>query len=319
MESKSKLKYTKVKKTDFKGWLLGSKSKVYAGILIGFLVALLLVFIGLSSMDDNEEDETINTTTESFAEENTTQYIEKNQSYMLKINRANNFLTVYKYGADGKYSIVETVFRCSINKNIPVGETTITEKSIWRKLDERLYVQYASKLANGIWLHSVPYRTQDIYDINVDAYNNLGKDTTLGFVYMQASDAKWIYDNCGTNVSVMIYDDFNEVPPVKLGEFETISYNYGYDPSDYEILKNNVSTKIKYMAGTDDDRTIQVGEYFDPMKDVYAIDVDGNDISSYIRISGSVNTSVPGTYRLIYYLSDQFGTDLAYYRYITVE
>lgn len=51
---------------------------------------------------------------------------------------------------------------------------------------------------------------------------------------------------------------------------------------------------------------------------IYAVDTNGNNITSSITISGNVDVTKPGVYTLIYYLSDNFGTDLAYYRYVTV-
>ena len=42
------------------------------------------------------------------------------------------------------------------------------------------------------------------------------------------------------------------------------------------------------------------------------------DITSYITITGELDLSTPGTYVLIYHLEDNYGTNLAYWRYITV-
>ena len=63
---------------------------------------------------------------------------------------------------------------------------------------------------------------------------------------------------------------------------------------------------------------IALNQPFDKWEGIYAVDTNGNNITSSITISGNVDVTKPGVYTLIYYLSDNFGTDLAYYRYVTV-
>lgn len=316
--------YKKIKKLDIKKWLSGSNSKIYAIILVVFLTAVIFMLSTFFSAAKNENNNNNNTETSSSTsnEETTTKandsFVLKDQSYMIKINKTNNFGTIYSLDSSNNYSIVERVFLCSVNPDIKTGKTKINEKSIWRSFSANTNVQYVSKLDNGTFLHSVPYKTQDIYNINVEAYNKLGTPSNLGYISMQSADARWIYENCGINISVEIYEDSAETLPSDLSEFETISNNFGYDPTDLEINKTKVETRINYMTGTDD-CTISLNSHFNPMAGVYAVDINGNDISSYIKCTGEVDTSKTGRYRLIYYLSDKYGTELAYYRYVTVE
>lgn len=315
--------YKKIKKLDIKKWLSGSNSKIYAIILIVFLTAVIFMLSTFLSSDKNEENNSnTNETSASTPDKEITtkanDSLLKDQSYMIKINKTNNFGTIYSLDSSNNYSIVEKVFLCSVNPNVKTGKTKISDKSIWRSFSDNNHVQYVSKLDNGAFLHSVPYKTQDIYNINVEAYNKLGTPSDLGYISIQSADARWIYENCGINVTVEIYEDSSEALPSDLDEFETISNNFGYDPTDLEINKTKVDTRIKYMTGTDD-CTISLNSNFNPMAGVYAVDINGNDISSYIKCTGEVDTSKPGKYRLIYYLSDKYGTELAYYRYVTVE
>lgn len=71
------------------------------------------------------------------------------------------------------------------------------------------------------------------------------------------------------------------------------------------------------MTGTRD-CTVALNSDFDIWTGVYAKDVNNNDITSYITATGSVDTSTPGVYKVIYFLNDSFGTNLKYYRYVTV-
>ena len=48
---------------------------------------------------------------------------------------------------------------------------------------------------NGAYIHSVPYWSQNVKQLNVDAYNRLGITANTGSIYLQAKDAKWIYEN----------------------------------------------------------------------------------------------------------------------------
>lgn len=228
------IKYNKKKRVDIKGWLLGGNSMIYMIILILFVTLAVVVFMALGRLY-------LNSTTQiesSFSAENEDSmlynddtYIEASQTYKLRINKATCVVSVYKLLRDNNYTPVYT-FRCAVNENVETGETAIQGKQIWIRNDDWSYGHYACILGNGAYIHSVPYWNQDKTSLSVKAYNNIGKIVTVGSIYLKAADAKWIYENCGINIPVEIYELEGEEPEISLGEFETLSGSAYSDPSD---------------------------------------------------------------------------------------
>lgn len=314
--------YTRVKKTDIKGWLVKGHAPIYALILVVFVAAVIFMFSTIRSMFNNEENTSPPAVeAEEETSQETTAYVADNQSYMLAVNKAKNYIVVYKMDQSGNFTNVYKVFRCSTAESLPIGETSITEKFIWRRIADNVYGHYTMQLGNSGYIHSVPYSQQDVTKLIVDAYNNLGKTAVIGSISLTAADVKWIYENCGLNTPIKIYEDASEHLDSDLKEFETLASGAQFDPTDEEAASNAqnniVNTKIDYMTGTRD-CTVSLNEPFDIWKGVYAKDINGNDITSYITATGSVDTSTPGVYKVIYFLNDNFGTNLKYYRYVTV-
>lgn len=55
---------------------------------------------------------------------------------------------------------------------------------------------------------------------------------------------------------------------------------------------------------------LKVGDTFDALKDVTAVDKDGNDLTSKITADGSVDTSKPGSYDITYSVTDAAGVSI---------
>lgn len=66
------------------------------------------------------------------------------------------------------------------------------------------------------------------------------------------------------------------------------------------------------------DKTIYVGEEFDPFEGVTAIDNVDGDITSKIQVNGTVDISKPGEYQLVYTVEDSSGNVAEVIRTITV-
>ena len=64
--------------------------------------------------------------------------------------------------------------------------------------------------------------------------------------------------------------------------------------------------------------TITVGTTFDPKKNVTATDKEDGDLTSKIIITGTINTTKPGTYKFIYKVTDSDGATTTTTRTITV-
>ena len=64
--------------------------------------------------------------------------------------------------------------------------------------------------------------------------------------------------------------------------------------------------------------TVEQGGSFDPMDGVSAKDYAGSDLTAQITVTGTVDTSVPGTYELIYTITDANGNTATVTRTIQV-
>lgn len=229
------LKYKNVKKLDFKKWLLGGNSLIYGIILI---VTFAAIFVALASLlmsedhitDADNDEVTINTTTE--IESSTPQYIMPHNIYRIRVNKASNFMTVYTLDNSGQYTVIHKQFMCSVNADVKEEETKISDKYIWVRFDYGTHGHYNSKLANGAYIHSVPYHIQDIYNIKSSAYYKLGKSADEGYIYLCAEDVKWIYDNCSAGTVVEVYSDSSELSP--LADVKLAPIVNCYDPTDQE-------------------------------------------------------------------------------------
>lgn len=125
-------------------------------------------------------------------------------------------------------------FHCAINSNVETGDTVIQGKQTWILNNDYSYGHYASLLGNGAYIHSAPYWSQNKTSLSVTAYNNIGKTVSVGSIYLKAADAKWIYENCGINIPVEIYEDPEEEPIIQLEDFSKLPGSAYYDPSDKE-------------------------------------------------------------------------------------
>ena len=202
--------YKRIKKKDIKRWFKGSNLIVYVLILLLLLLILLFAFKTIVSMhNDNvssDRDESADTTEEdtgSTTEESA--YIAKNQSYKIRINVSRNIAIIYSIGSNNGFDNVVKAFYVSVNSNINTGDSFISEKAEWRKLDITGYGHYSTRL-------------------NIDEYNKMGTSVSSGSIYMTPADAKWIYNNCGVNTQVQIENDFDIPSSVNITEFK--KYNY---------------------------------------------------------------------------------------------
>jgi hypothetical protein len=313
--------YKPVKKFDIKSWLMRGNAPLYAFILVVFLAAVIFMFTTIHSMFISEENNDAENMSEESQTQQETSYIADNQSYMIAVNKLKNYLVIYKIDDKGEFTNIFKVFRCSVADDVKTGECTITEKFVWKLLETNVYGHYTMQLGTSGYIHSVPYAQPDTNRLISSAYNRLGQSAQIGSVYLAAADVKWIYENCGLNTVVKIYEDATENLASGLAELETVADSATYDPTDNEAASlfadNIVSTKIYYMTGIND-CTLTVNQSFDIWEGVYAVDVNRNDITSYITVTGNLDITTPGDYTLIYHLSDNFGTNLNYYRFIKV-
>lgn len=162
--------------------------------------------------------------------------VQKSSPYLIKVNRTQNLVTVYKKDDSGEYTKPYRAMVCSVGTsgNTPRGTFATTDRYTWRLLEGNVYGQYATRITGHILFHSVPYYTKDKGDLESAEYNKLGSAASLGCVRLSVKDAKWIYDNCPKNTAVVIYDSDAPEPlekpkPIRL---DLKDERCGWDPTD---------------------------------------------------------------------------------------
>lgn len=315
--------YTNSRWKKFKSGIQHSNLKLYLVILLILAVIIIITFTNsdfianmISSENAGNNNDNPNITPTDTSSENNSSSAVQLDKYLIRINKSENFITIYKTKSNGERSDAFKTFRCSVNPSVTTGKFHIYEKNVWRALTTGGYGQYSTRISSSCYIHSVPYYSQNSNALNAGAYNNLGNPAKVGSIYLASADAQWIYENCPMDTEVEIYEYQGETPAIELSELLPVSNN-GYDPTDTSLNIKTVPTKIKYMTGVDD-HSIPLGTAYNMWDGVYAVDVNNNNITEYITVTGNVNTTARGTYTLIYHLRDNFGTDLAYYSYVTV-
>lgn len=234
--------------------------------------------------------------------------------YLIRVNRAANCVTIYGIDESGFYSIPVKAMVCSTGKNVgdtPLGNGSITDKYTFHLMVDGTYGQFAVRfMSGGILFHSVPYYTQEKDNLETEQFNLLGNVASLGCVRLCVRDVLWIYENCPAGTDVIVYDDASDPGPLGKPEMIKIPTNSpyaGWDPTDPDSQNpwHQCSATISGVSDT----TIEVGESYDPRSGVTAADTCGNDITDRIKLSGTYDTGVPGTYTITYSVTDLIGSN----------
>lgn len=242
------------------------------------------------------------TANEDIAEQNEKNPIQ--DPYRIFVNRKQNIVTVYTYDSYGSYTVPVRAMICSCGKNgaTITGEFNTYFKHEWHSLYDGVYGQYVTGISGDFLFHSVPYTSYIKYDsLEVEEFNKLGTDASLGCVRLSVSDAKWIYDHCEMGTYVKIYDSDDEEPLGKPYTIKITDETNKWDPTDSNDNNPYNSQKPKISAKN---LTINIGGSFSPMDGVTAKDTCGNDITDKIEFIGNVVTTRKGEYRVTYTVTD---------------
>ena len=156
--------------------------------------------------------------------------------YYIEVDRGMQVVRVYTIGPDGTYSILAKEMICSTDtfERKPPNATYALdgEKLRWLvTLTPDSYAQYATRITGHILFHSLTYSAMKPDHLNVESYEKLGTNASIGCVRLLCADAKWIYDNVpvGTPVRYMT----SERDEQKLSELAPPELKSGnWDPTD---------------------------------------------------------------------------------------
>lgn len=225
--------------------------------------------------------------------------------YLIKVNKQANTVTIYKKNSSGKYTVPVKAMVCSTGRATPTGTFRTKAKYRWKVLMHNVWGQYSTRIVGGILFHSVYYYEKNPATLAVAQYNKLGTTASAGCVRLTTVDAKWIYDNCGVGTTVVIYKSSNPGP---LGKPKAIklSGKYKWDPTDV-WSKNNPYNKMKPKITGAKDVTVAYKSKVDLKKGIKAYNTTGYNITSSLKVSGKVDTSVVGKYKVTYSVKDEIG------------
>lgn len=151
-------------------------------------------------------------------------------SWVVKVNRAANVITVYKGNIPVK------AFLCStgMDNATPLGTFSIRDK-LWRhELNGPTWGYFCSHITDDILLHSIPAPTTERTAVPSYKFNMLGQQASQGCIRLAMGDAKWLYDTVPVGSTVVVYDDASYPGP--LGRPANFKMNedpvYYYDPTD---------------------------------------------------------------------------------------
>ena len=243
--------------------------------------------------------------------------VKASKQYMIRINKQQNVVTVYKYGKGKKYKPYKA-FVCSTGSATPVGTFHLLEKMRWHVLDGPTYGQYCTRIYRGFLFHSVWYYKPDKRTQSYVQYNKLGTTASHGCVRLTVKDAKWIYDNCPSGTKVVIYNSSDPGPLGKPKALKVRGYS-GWDPTDPDPA-NPYWKKQPGITGVKK-RTVRYGAKVKLLKGVRAKDSFGKNISSKIKTGiwfkalakdkykkvKKISTKVPGSYKVVYRVTDILG------------
>lgn len=239
--------------------------------------------------------------------------------YLIKINKQQCVVTIYKKDKAGKYTKPVKAMLCSPGSATPLGTFPLKEKIRWHTLDGPCYGQYCSRIVGGVLFHSVWYYQPQPNTLSCTQYNNLGSRVSHGCVRLCVRDAKWIYDNCPSGTSVVIYNSKNPGPLGKPAAIKIPGYQ-GWDPTDTGNPSNPWNKKKPTITGAKN-KTIGFAEKYNIKKGLKVKNTTGyNSIkllktkilfkgggSGKYRNVKKVNTKRPGIYKITYKITDEIG------------
>lgn len=181
----------------------------------------------------------------------------KKNPYLIKVNKQQNVVTIYKQKGKGKYKPYKA-FVCSTGAATPIGTFSLGAKYRWHQLNGPSYGQYCTRVYKGILFHSVWYYKPAKNTQSYIQYNRLGTTASHGCIRLTVADSKWIYDNCPSGTKVIIYNSSNPGPLGKPKARKMSGY-MGWDPTDPDP-NNPYFVKVRSIKLSAKKKTLIVGD-----------------------------------------------------------
>lgn len=181
---------------------------------------------------------------------------EKKGQYLIKVNKQQNVVNVYRKDKKGNYK-PDRAFVCSTGVATPLGTFSVGAKYRWHQLNGPSYGQYCCRVYKGILFHSVWYYKPSKNTQSYVQYNRLGTTASHGCIRLTVSASKWVYDNCPTGTKVVIYNSGNPGPFGKPKARKMSGY-MGWDPTDPDP-NNPYFVKVRSIKLSAGKKTLTLG------------------------------------------------------------
>lgn len=130
--------------------------------------------------------------------------------YVLKISTDKQRVYAYGLDANNEHTVLVRTMKCSTGKNsTPTPKGTFKNSTgpgarwhYFKKFD--CWAQYAYYIQGDIMFHSVLYNEKG-GPVTRSSVNNLGRKASHGCVRLSVEDAKWIWNNCPRNTTIIVY------------------------------------------------------------------------------------------------------------------
>ncbi len=225
---------------------------------------------------------------------------DKEYPYEIKVNKAQNCITVYGADDTGKYIIPVRAMICSTGgEETPDGTFQLGETSRWQMEDSGEFCQYATRIVDDVVFCSAPYYSQNNEDLNVEQFNKMGQDVSGSSIQLEVADAKWIAKNCPAGTKVEIYEDKEEGPLGK-PQARILEDDVKKDPTDTGKDSKKSRNYVPVEFDGIEDKVIGVSQGCDLLAGISAQDSDKQDLTARIQVFGDVDVTTPGIYQVVY-------------------
>ena len=239
-------------------------------------------------------------------------FADNDADYLIRINVSMNCITVYGKNSMNEYEVPVKAMACSVYSSNVDSSTgyAVAGREEWIAAADGTYSRWAVKIDETTAICTTPYKEErNSASLVAAKYNDIGDNYSSENIWLNYTDAKWIYDNCIDGTIVELYSNPNEAGP--LGKPDTIKLpdlggSAGWDPTD-EAEENPWKEKYAYITGMRNIETAK-GENVDFLKGIKGYDTCGNDVTDQIIIMGNYDLNKEGTYTITYYLMDAVGS-----------
>jgi hypothetical protein len=133
----------------------------------------------------------------------------------------------------------------------------------------------------------------------------LGTAASHGCIRLTVEDAKWIYNNCSSGTTVIIYDDKKNPGPLGKPEAIALPTSVRWDPTD-PSEKNPYKDTLPKITGAKD-ITAEYGKEINLLDGLKAKSSVGTDITELLTMEGEVDFEQTGKYEVTYSVKDALG------------